>query len=147
MSEPFLKNIPVYRRTNLEDLISGKVPVLSPDGSFEEYTDNCPYCNSRFKHFAYYKHGTAIYCICTDCGVNLGARKQYHDLTEWGKYIRHRAGNRCEMCGEFSDRLHAHHLKPRKYFENDQFNLRNGIALCKKCHVLIHGNKNKTEKE
>ena len=56
----------------------------------------------------------------------------------WKKWVRHRAGNRCEAKGQWkacsSGPLHAHHVVPRG-IKRLCFDPRNGVALCYMHHL------------
>lgn len=65
-------------------------------------------------------------------------RKQ---LAEWSLTIRTRDAHTCAICGrnKQSDstlRLNAHHILPKKFFPEYQFETWNGISLCPKCHTF-----------
>jgi hypothetical protein len=50
----------------------------------------------------------------------------------WSQAVKHRAGHRCERCGEVPENpqaLHAHHTYGRSDHRL-RFDLRNGVALC-----------------
>jgi len=51
---------------------------------------------------------------------------------EWAIAIKDKFHNKCIVCGG-KERLNAHHIIPRqnKKFKHD---MRNGLALCPKCH-------------
>ena len=51
----------------------------------------------------------------------------------WAYFVKRRANFRCEECGKSCDV--AHHIIHRPKGKNT---LRNGIALCYKCHGKIH---------
>lgn len=72
-------------------------------------------------------------------------RKQ---LAEWSLAIRTRDGHTCALCGRSNDsdssvrpllrplRLNAHHILPKKFFPDVQFEMWNGVSLCPKCHTF-----------
>lgn len=43
----------------------------------------------------------------------------------------------CQQCGA-AENLHAHHIKPYRWFEKLQLDVNNGLALCKICHLNAH---------
>jgi len=56
----------------------------------------------------------------------------------WGFLVRDRANYKCENCNAANDKLHAHHIKPKKQFPSMRFDVDNGILLCVDCHVEAH---------
>jgi 5-methylcytosine-specific restriction endonuclease McrA len=57
------------------------------------------------------------------------------DLKAWGGVIKH-IWNNCIICGS-TEKLEAHHVKPRAQFPELALEIDNGITLCKKCHNEI----------
>ena len=57
------------------------------------------------------------------------------DLKAWGDVIKH-IWNNCIVCGS-TEKLEAHHVKPRAQFPELALEIDNGITLCKKCHNEI----------
>lgn len=54
----------------------------------------------------------------------------------WRRRVLRRDGNKCRQC--FSTKqLEAHHLKPWSLFPKSRYVIKNGLTLCKKCHLLI----------
>ena len=49
----------------------------------------------------------------------------------WSRAVRDDWSNKCAVCGHW--RCEAHHLIPRGH-EATRYDLRNGIALCARCH-------------
>ena len=64
--------------------------------------------------------------------VRSQVRKQ---LAEWSVAIRTRDKHVCALCGR-SEHLNAHHILPKKFFPDVQFEMWNGISLCPKCHTF-----------
>jgi 5-methylcytosine-specific restriction endonuclease McrA len=58
--------------------------------------------------------------------------ERHKALKEWGRMIRARDGNKCQMCGE-TRLLNAHHIIPKELRELS-FEPMNGISLCVRCH-------------
>lgn len=56
----------------------------------------------------------------------------------WIKAIKDRDGWTCTKCGS-TDRLHAHHIKPWRYYPDLRYDLNNGVTLCYTCHEAAHG--------
>lgn len=61
-------------------------------------------------------------------------------LRKWSKAVRERDGNKCTRCGKSPKRLHSHHIIPIEQCidSNLEFDIKNGITLCPKCHKAIH---------
>jgi hypothetical protein len=59
----------------------------------------------------------------------------------WRKAVFERDGYKCQNCGS-QKTLHAHHIKPRKDYPELAFDIKNGITLCKKCHIIEHPDNN-----
>lgn len=78
--------------------------------------------------------------------------KYYHRKRhlEWAEKVLRRAGYLCEECRRYG-RLDknglpvrattAHHIKPRELYPELQYDLKNGRALCEKCHNKAHPEK------
>jgi hypothetical protein len=58
-------------------------------------------------------------------------------LRRWSEFIRLRDGQRCVDCHS-SERLSAHHICRKTFFEQAQFETGNGITLCHDCHRGAH---------
>lgn len=80
--------------------------------------------------------------------VRKNVRKR---LSEWSLAIRTRDAkdgvHTCALCGRSTQsdsslrplrplRLNAHHILPKKFFPDVQFEMWNGISLCPKCHTF-----------
>lgn len=66
-------------------------------------------------------------------------------LSEWSLAIRTRDAkdgeHTCALCGRSTQsdstvRLNAHHILPKKFFPDVQFEMWNGVSLCPKCHTF-----------
>jgi len=59
---------------------------------------------------------------------------------KWSKQVRDRDNNTCQDCGITDVRLDAHHIVPLKECINStlEFDTKNGITVCRKCHKLRH---------
>ena len=88
----------------------------------------------------------AVRAICLKCGkeVNL-PRYKFNDaeirkLNEWSNKVRVNDDWRCHICG--SDiQVEAHHIIPKDHDKSGMwiYSPRNGIALCRRCHEMVHG--------
>lgn len=66
---------------------------------------------------------------------------------EWRRQVFERDDYTCQICGKKGCYLEVHHIKPFSKFPELWFDVDNGLAVCKKCHIEIHredmkGNKN-----
>ena len=59
---------------------------------------------------------------------------------KWSKTVREQWGHKCAYCGRSEDEwyLQAHHIKPRSLYPELELETDNGIALCKRCHGIVH---------
>jgi len=71
-------------------------------------------------------------------GTTRLRRKNHHSQSWWPKTIKARAMGHCELCGRASTRLHAHHIIRYADAPDLRDDLRNGIALCPRCHRAVH---------
>lgn len=62
------------------------------------------------------------------------------DYRHWKKSILKRDNYTCQLCGSIKF-IHVHHIMEFSKYPNDRFNIDNGIALCRTCHIQIHKNK------
>lgn len=58
-------------------------------------------------------------------------------LAIWSRYIRARDDYRCVICSNSSS-IQAHHIIRRVVYLAGQFQLGNGISLCRRCHQYLH---------
>ncbi len=69
-------------------------------------------------------------------------RRKYNQLRlrKWSKQVRDRDENTCQDCGKNKGRLHAHHIVRIQNCINTklEFDIKNGITLCAKCHKHRH---------
>ena len=59
---------------------------------------------------------------------------EYH---QWKKAVLERDKCKCRLCGS-EERIHAHHKLPIIEHPEEIFSVENGMALCEKCHKVIH---------
>lgn len=64
-------------------------------------------------------------------------RSRVSCLRRWSEFIRERDGHRCVDCHS-RERLSAHHICRKSFFEAAQFDTGNGITLCHACHKEVH---------
>lgn len=57
-------------------------------------------------------------------------------LDLWSLYVRSRDGYKCQWCGKYDKKNHAHHIVARSISNTmAQFDVNNGMTLCYKCHI------------
>ncbi|WP_312471761.1 HNH endonuclease signature motif containing protein [Neobacillus sp.] len=63
------------------------------------------------------------------------------EYKEWRKKVYIRDNYKCKMpgCSSNSKQIAAHHIYPKKLYPEKQFDVSNGITLCKKCHEKTFG--------
>ena len=71
-----------------------------------------------------------------DCD-NIDSTYRMKDLR---REVKASQGNRCQMCGEVSERMELHHILPVARFPELWNDRRNCVALCHDCHKEIHTN-------
>jgi hypothetical protein len=59
-------------------------------------------------------------------------------LEKWGQEVKERDGYECKIC-KAKDKLHAHHIIPRKKDVSLWYDISNGITLCSRCHAKTEG--------
>ena len=83
-----------------------------------------------------------IKCSCCSCGkfIKFISHKKNSracsSLNKWAKKVKER-DTCCVICGE-TETLEAHHLIPAFYNKDLEYDINNGVALCKKHHSMIH---------
>lgn len=63
------------------------------------------------------------------------------EYIQWRIDVMTRDNNTCQMCGFFGKNrvgLQAHHILPRRDYQELKFVVSNGITLCKSCHKLTY---------
>ena len=55
----------------------------------------------------------------------------------WKRRIHERDKYECKHCGA-NRNLQAHHIKSKRVYPEEQFEIENGITLCKDCHKKEH---------
>ena len=69
-------------------------------------------------------------------GVDLPAKGTMRDMADklWSITVKHDWAHRCAICKRTGE-MNSHHIIPREHFKY-RFDLRNGICLCRTCHVF-----------
>ena len=44
----------------------------------------------------------------------------------------------CQSCGQYSGKIHAHHLNSYNWDKEHRVDIDNGVTLCEECHKLFH---------
>lgn len=114
-------------------------------------TTECPKCHSlRAAMFFNMNNGQpAVMAICLKCGdermlprYRPGAQDAER-LNKWAAAVKAQDDQRCHICGRPAEMypLDAHHIIPKSHDPNGRFwySPNNGIALCRQCHELVHG--------
>lgn len=50
-----------------------------------------------------------------------------------------RRDKRCQICNSIKNRV-AHHLYDVKHYPEKEYDVNNGVCLCKDCHIQFHTN-------
>lgn len=109
----------------------------APDG-YENYEGYCPKCGGA--SFAYRENGPHMEVKCLSCGNHVTYVSKIK-LPQWKKLVKQRDGficQRCKIAGN-SNTVQAHHKMPVWFMPELQFDVDNGITLCKQCHKQLHG--------
>lgn len=80
----------------------------------------------------------------------LQNKQQYRftqEYNKWRKAVFDRDDYTCQKCGIRGGRLNAHHIKPFAYYPELRLDINNGISLCEKCHMAVHGRRRRKNAE
>jgi hypothetical protein len=109
-------------------------PIL---GTYWEYDDMLSMSSNvveaflkRLRKEKYYKRGRREI-------LNTANKDWQRHYRIWKKKIFERDRYTCKKCGS-NKHLHAHHIKHRSKYPELEFDLDNGITLCKECHAEEH---------
>lgn len=67
----------------------------------------------------------------------LSRKNRNYKHNAWATMVKERDNNKCTNC-ESVYNLEAHHIKSVKHFQKLQYDVNNGITLCKFCHTNYH---------
>lgn len=73
---------------------------------------------------------------------NSKAKRNYsinliRQQSDWSELVLIRDNRICQKCGA-TENLEAHHIWPQSWFPHLRYIVKNGIALCKPCHVIAY---------
>lgn len=68
----------------------------------------------------------------------VGRWKGGRNLVAWRKLVFAKCGNACGLCGASGFFMEAHHIVPRQTCPEKQYDVSNGIVLCRQCHGAQH---------
>ena len=116
--------------------------IECPEG-YEEFNGQCPACGGHTM-FDYRFSGPHVSVYCLWCGSfiqHVPKMDSKRKLSLWKKQVKERDSYICQKCGELlnTTQLDAHHKMPVWFMPDLQFDINNGITLCKKCHHALHG--------
>lgn len=60
------------------------------------------------------------------------------EIRKWRDRVYKRDNYTCVICEVHSHDLNAHHLNSWDVYKDQRFDVRNGVTLCKDCHLLFH---------
>jgi len=85
--------------------------------------------------------------VTVDCNVmdeliatsEVRWKYKQNDLRKWRVQVLKRDDHECQMCGA-TERLEAHHIRPKALYPDLALQVTNGVALCFVCHrYCVHG--------
>lgn len=121
--------------------------------NFEEVTSAahnpprfCQKCGSEFRFYSFYDSldRFTLKAVCPKCKNSFAVSLkedtyEKHMLDHWKKFVKERAGYKCEMEDEkCNGDLHAHHIIPKHLDPSKKYDVTNGICLCEAHHKMIH---------
>ena len=112
--------------------------VFDAPDEYKAYEGKCPNCGST--SFSYREKGPHMQVRCLSCGSHVAFTPK-ESISIWKKSVKQRDGficQRCKIAGN-SNTVQAHHKMPVWFMPELQFDVDNGITLCKQCHKQLHG--------
>ena len=113
--------------------------------------NECPKCKSiQAAMFMRMADGRpTVIAVCLRCGDEhmlprfRPGEQSTERLGEWARAVKAADDQRCHICGRPEEMypLDAHHIIPKSHDPNGRYWYlpSNGIALCRQCHELVHG--------
>lgn len=110
----------------------------------------CENCGIDFERKSY-KIGQHNFC-CKECADKHNVGENHYEwkaylhidgrkdaLRKWGRAVKLRDNYICQQCGETNKLiLQAHHVQPKEFCRDLEFDENNGITLCIYCHLKAH---------
>jgi 5-methylcytosine-specific restriction endonuclease McrA len=69
---------------------------------------------------------------CSSC-----RSRNYYGLATWTQQVKLRDNKVCKYCSS-TNKIVAHHIKPKELYPELRLDINNGITLCYSCHLLAH---------
>ena len=111
-------------------------------------TRECPKCGSlQAAMFLEMSDGRpCVRAICLKCGWETDLPRYEYDqasatrLSKWRDAVLTGDERQCHICGSIIQ-VEAHHIIPRSHDPQGRYwyTVTNGVALCRRCHELVHG--------
>ena len=67
------------------------------------------------------------------------SRGSDYKYKQWHKDVLVKYNFTCQECGIRGGKLSAHHIKQWSEYKELRYDVGNGICLCYKCHMILHG--------
>lgn len=63
--------------------------------------------------------------------------RRNNKIVEWSFNVKKKFNFKCDCC-ESKNRLNSHHLNGYNWDVENRYNVKNGVCLCRKCHLKFH---------
>jgi hypothetical protein len=64
--------------------------------------------------------------------------KQSLPYRRWREQVYERDDFTCQLCGQRGGKLEPHHIYEFSLYPDKRFDVKNGVTLCRKCHLEVH---------